>query len=638
MATDQKIENLLNLALDTTPEERKKSLTLNVGFDAQDQEWDLIVKYSGSLEKFREQGISVAELANGYAIVTIAQSMIPYLSAQPEIEYIEKPKRLFFSARQGRTASCMDALQLMDETGVPGAAGALLEQEENMATRALLGQGILIAVIDSGVDYAHLDFRNPDGSTRILAIWDQSIEGNPPEGYTLGTEYTKVQIDEALRSGQRLPTRDISGHGTEVLGIAAGNGRASISDGQKAGGLEGGDGQLTAEAPASGGQQEGARVQALEQPVIGPDRGVAPLAHILVVKLGNPKPGSFPRTTELMQALDYVYRKAQEWGLPVAVNLSFGNVYGPHNGTSLLETFIAELADRWRSVICVGTGNEGSTAGHTSGMLQQGTAREVQMGVAPFESTINVQLWKSYSDEFEIRLITPEGQVIGPLPENLGPQSYLAGNTELLIFYGKPSPYSISQEIYFDFLPTREYIDSGIWRFQLMPRRVTDGRYDIWLPQAEVLNPGTRFYEPSVENTLTIPATARNVVAVGAYDSRSLTYAPFSGRGNPPGQPLPSGATAVKPDLAAPGVNIRTTAVGGGYTIVTGTSFATPFVTGAAAMLMQWGIINGNDPFLYGEKVRAYLRRGARSLPGFTVYPNNQVGYGSLCVRESLPV
>ena len=639
MPTDQKIENLLNLALDTTPEEREKSLTLNIGFDAQDQEWDLIVKYSGSLEKFRERGIRVAELANGYAIVTIAQSMISYLSAQPEIEYIEKPKRLFFSARQGRTASCMDVLQLMDETGVSGAAGALLEQEENMATRALLGQGILIAVIDSGVDYTHPDFRNPDGSTRILAIWDQSIAGNPPEGYTLGTEYTKVQIDEALRSGQRLPTRDISGHGTEVLGIASGNGRASISGGPKAGGLEGGDGQLTAEAeaPSSGGQQEGARVQALEQPVIGPDRGVAPLAHILVVKLGNPKPGSFPRTTELMQALDYVYRKAQEWGLPVAVNLSFGNVYGPHNGTSLLETFIAELADRWRSVICVGTGNEGSTAGHASGMLQQGNAREVQMGVAPFESTINVQLWKSYSDEFEIRLITPEGQVIGPLPENLGPQRYLAGNTELLIFYGKPSPYSISQEIYFDFLPTREYIDSGIWRFQLMPRRVTDGRYDIWLPQAEVLNPGTRFYEPSVENTLTIPATARNVVAVGAYDSRSLTYAPFSGRGNPPGQPLPSGATAVKPDLAAPGVNIRATAVGGGYTIVTGTSFATPFVTGAAAMLMQWGIINVNDPFLYGEKVRAYLRRGARPLPGFAQYPNSQVGYGALCVRESLP-
>lgn len=633
MATDQKIENLLNLALDASPEEREKSLTLNVGFDVQDQEWDLIVKYSGSLQRFREQGIRIAELANGYAIVTIAQSMIPRFAAQPEIEYVEKPKRLFFSARQGRTASCMDVLQITDAAGlpsiVPGVSqtteelpGTSMEQEWDGMARPLLGQGILIAVIDSGVDYTHPDFRNLDGSTRILAIWDQSVSGNPPEGYTLGTEYTKAEIDEALRSGRRLPTRDISGHGTEVLGIAAGNGRASIP-----GRLQEADGQSVVD-----GMSDPAR------PAFGPDRGVAPLAHILVVKLGNPKPESFPRTTELMQALDYVYRKAQEWNLPVAINLSFGNVYGPHNGTSLLETYIAEIANRWRSVICVGTGNEGSTAGHASGILQQGSRREVQMGVAPFESTINVQLWKSYSDEFEILLISPEGQVIGPLPENLGPQRYLTGSTELLIFYGKPSPYSVSQEIYFDFLPRRDYIDSGIWRFQLMPRRVADGRYDIWLPQAEVLNRGTRFYEPSVENTLTIPATARNIVAVGAYDSRSLTYAPFSGRGNPPGQPLPSGATTVKPDIAAPGVNIRTTAVAGGYTTVTGTSFATPFVTGAAAMLMQWGIVNGNDPYLYGEKVRAYLRRGARPLPGFAQYPNSQVGYGALCVRDSLPM
>ncbi len=630
MATDQKIENLLNLALDSSPEEREKSLTLNVGFDVRDQKWDLIVKYSGSLQRFREQGFLIAELANGYAIVTIAQSMISYFSAQPEIEYIEKPKRLFFSARQGRTASCMDVLQITDAAGLPSIVPGVLQNaggqqeaasgQKNMEkARALFGQGILVAVIDSGADYTHPDFRNPDGTTRILAIWDQSVAGNPPEGYMLGTEYTKAEIDEALQSGQYLPTRDISGHGTEVLGIAAGNGRASISGGQQ-----------FPSAPGGG--------QMVQQTEFGPEHGVAPLAHILVVKLGNPKPESFPRTTELMQALDYVYRKAQEWGLPVSINLSFGNVYGPHNGTSLLETFIAELADRWRSVICAGTGNEGSTAGHASGMLQQGELREVQMGVAPFERTINVQLWKSYSDEFEVLLVSPEGQVIGPLPENLGPQRYLAGNTELLVFYGKPSPYSISQEIYFDFLPTRDYIDSGIWRFRLVPRRVADGRYDMWLPQAEVLNRGTRFYEPSVENTLTIPATARNIVAVGAYDSRSLTYAPFSGRGNPPGQPLPSGATVVKPDIVAPGVDIRTTAVGGGYTTVTGTSFAAPFATGAAAMLMQWGIINGNDPYLYGEKVRAYLRRGARPLPGFAQYPNSQVGYGTLCVRDSLPV
>ncbi|MDO4343349.1 MAG: S8 family peptidase [Eubacteriales bacterium] len=603
MATDQKIENLLNLALEATPKERKKSLTLDVGYDARDREWKLIIKYSGSLEPLRQQGIQITELSGGYAIVTALQSQILQIAAWPQIEYIEKPKRLFFSARQGRTASCMDALQIAE--GLP--AGS------KETERALLGQGILIAVIDSGVDYTHPDFRNPDGSSRILAIWDQSVPGNPPKGYRLGTEYTKAQIDEALSSGQRLPVRDLSGHGTEVLGIAAGNGRASLAG-------------------------------SAEQSLLGPDRGVAPLSYLLVVKLGNPVPDSFPRTTELMQAIDYVYRKAQEFALPVTVNLSFGNVYGPHNGTGLLETYLAEMAGRWRSVVCVGTGNEGNTAGHTSGRLEQtsrpqpGGVLEIELGVAPFESTVNVQLWKAYADDFDVSLVHPNGQVIGPLPQNLGPQRYLAGTTELLIFYGKPSPFSVSQEIYFDFLPQGEYIDSGVWRFRLEPRRITEGRFDMWLPQAEVLNPGTRFYNPSVENTLTVPATARNIIAVGAYDSRSLTYAPFSGRGNPPGEPLPSGSTAVKPDIAAPGVGIRTTAAGGGYTTVTGTSFAAPFATGAAAMLMQWGLVNGNDPYLYGEKVRAYLIRGAQPLPGAGLaYPNNQVGYGTLCVRESLP-
>ncbi len=615
MASNQKIENLLNLALDATEEEREKSLELDVGYDERDRTWDLILKYSGNLDEAKKQGIAVTELSGGYAIATAEQSQIHALAALPQVEYIEKPKRLYFSASQGRRASCMDALQAGAD--IPAVIPGRYPATEG--TAALLGQGILIAVIDSGVDYTHADFRNPDGTTRILAIWDQNVPGDPPAGYTLGTEYTKAQIDEALRTGMRLPTQDLSGHGTQVLGIAAGNGRSSLAQ---------------TERPVTAGV------------VLGQDRGVAPLSHILVVRLGSPRPDSFPRTTELMQALDYVYRKAQEWQLPVAVNLSFGNVYGPHNGTGLLELFLADIADQWRSVVCVGTGNEGAAAGHTSGVLQKGntgsaygrdTETEIQMGIAPFETTINVQLWKSYADEFSISLIHPDGQVIGPLPQSPGAQRYRAGNTELLIFYGEPSPYSISQEIYFEFLPVADYIDSGIWRFRLTPGKIADGFYDLWLPQAEALNTGTRFYEPVPDNTLTIPSTARNIISVGAYDSRSYTYAPFSGRGPQTALPSAPGLVPAKPDLCAPGVNIRTTAAGGGYTSASGTSFAAPFVTGAAAMLMQWGIVNGNDPYLYGEKVRAYLIRGARELPGSAQYPNNQVGYGALCVRDSLP-
>ena len=154
----------------------------------------------------------------------------------------------------------------------------------------------------------------------------------------------------------------------------------------------------------------------------------------------------------------------------------------------------------------------------------------------------------------------------------------------------------------------------------------------MWLPSEDVLNRATRFGSPTPDISLTIPSAAADVITVGAYDSRYLTYADFSGRG------FTRVTNQVKPDLAAPGVAVETVQAGGGYGPVTGTSFATPFVSGGAALLMEWGIVRGNDPYLYGEKLKAYLRKGARPLPGFTQYPNPQVGYGALCVRNSLPV
>lgn len=333
-----------------------------------------------------------------------------------------------------------------------------------------------------------------------------------------------------------------------------------------------------------------------------------------------------------MQGIDYVIRKAREYGKPVAINLSFGTVYGGHDGTSLLETFLDEAANLWKTTILVGMGNEGAAAGHTSGVLVEQEAQEVQAGVAAGETSFNIQLWKSYGDELDIILYHPSGARIGPISESLGAHRYRLGDTEILIYYGKPSPYSVAQEIYFDFLPVGEFVDSGIWRLVLSPGKVVDGHFDMWLPSEGSLNVGTRFYRPVPDTTLTLPASAGRPISVGAYDSHLMAYAPFSGRGYTRDYGL------VKPDLAAPGVDIITAAPGGGYRAMTGTSFAVPFAAGAAALLMQWGIVGGNDPYLYGEKVKAYLRRGAKPLPGFREYPNPQVGYGVLCVKDSLPL
>lgn len=451
------------------------------------------------------------------------------------------------------------------------------------------------------MDYLHPDFQDASGNTRILKLWDQSVEGNPPDGYLLGSEYDSEQINRAIAAaneGNRqdayeiVPSRDLSGHGTQVLGIAAGSGNSSR----------------------------------------GEYRGMAPESKILVVKMGNPREDSFPRTTELMQGVDYLVRQSIAYNMPMAINLSFGNNYGSHEGDSLLPSYLDSVASLGRTVICAGAGNNGGDALHTSGELQMGTSANVEMAVSQYETSLNVQLWKSYVDNFDVFITNPAGERIGPLNERIGTQRFYLGRTELLIYYGKPAPYSLSQEIYIDFLPMEQYLDSGIWTFTLIPRRIVEGRYDMWLPGGGVLNSNTQFLRPNPTTTLTVPGTAAKVITVGAYNSRLMTYADFSGRG------FTRVTNQVKPDLAAPGVNITTTRVGGGYAQATGTSFATPFVTGAAALLMEWGILRGNDSFLFGEKVKAYLRRGARQLPGYGRWPNEQLGYGVLCVRDSIPV
>ena len=646
----QKADNQLNLALDATEEERRKSLELDVGYDPIEREWDLIIKYSGNLDAVRLVAESVTEMANEYAIIVIRESRIPELVTIPEVEYIEKPKRLFFQVSNGKRVSCVNPVR--------------------QAPFSLRGKGVLVGIVDSGIDYNLWDFRNPDGTTRIRCLWDQSITGNPPAGYAAGTEYTREQINEALSAEplqeryRIVPSRDFSGHGTAVAGIAAGNGRQRGERQGASGSLrpdaaEGTAGSLQQSAAggtvgdlrpgtsegAMGSLQSGAPEDAgtgvrLDMPAVAEQyAGVAPESELLVVKMGSPRADGFPRTTELMQGVDYVIKKALELRMPVAVNISFGNTYGPHDGSSLLERFLDDISNYWKSVICVGTGNEGTSAGHTAGRMRENQEEVVQLGVQTNEPALNVQIWKSYVDQADISLVSPSGVRVGPIQEILGPQRFVLGNTEILLYYGEPSPYSVRQEIFIDFLPRQSYIDSGVWRIILTPRKIVNGEYEMWLPSQGALNVGTAFLYPESSATLTIPSTASRVITVGAYDALNDTYADFSGRGARTEYTAGyENMTAFKPDLAAPGVNVMTAAAGGGYAPVTGTSFAAPFVTGGAALLMEWGIVKGEDPYLYGEKVKAYLRRGARELPGFEVYPNAQVGYGALCVENSLPM
>ena len=222
-----------------------------------------------------------------------------------------------------------------------------------------------------------------------------------------------------------------------------------------------------------------------------------------------------------------------------------------------MERFLNDISDTWKNVICIGSGNEGTAAGHAAGRVSDEEEAVQELAVQEREPALNVQIWKSYLDDFSVSLESPGGGSAGFIRDLLGPQRFTLEQTEILLYYGEPSPYSQSQEIYIEFLPRETYVNPGIWTLTLEAREVKDGQFHLWLPSAAAIGGDTRFLEPEPYTTLTIPSTARRIVAVGAYDSRSRTYADFSGRGD-------TRDGRERPVLAAPGVDVVTTGPGGG--------------------------------------------------------------------------
>lgn len=549
---DQKIENLLNVSMEVDESEREKSPSLRTGYNEEEKTWEIIVRYQGDIEDFisRYPGIKITLLLNNYAVIITPQQYIEKIAGETYIEFVEMPKRLFFQLEAGKSASCINQVQ----------------QGMNNPYK-LFGKNVIVAVIDTGIDAASAQFRNADKTTRILNILDQ----------TTGEEWNQAQINEVLKDVpltsertrsearfpvlQNIPGRDTARHGTDVAHIACGK------------------------------------------------DGIASQADIIVVKMGLGTPEGFPRTTQLMEGIDYVIRKGIEYGKPVAINLSFGNNYGDHTGSSLLEEFINDCANSWKCSICVGTGNEGGGTTHSGGVVNGEEETQIEFVIAEYETSFNLQIWKNYWDDFEVEIIAPGEQSLGRVSRYNVVNRMNVLNTTVLTYRGLPSPFSSRQEIYIDMIPegNKQFILAGIWKLRFIPVRILEGRYDCWMPSIGSLNIGTGFLKPDGELSITIPSTASNVISVGAYDARTGAPAAFSGRGYVSSV---GGYVMSKPELVAPGVDIRLGVLAG----VTGTSFATPFVTGSAALLMEWGIVNGNDPYLYGEKVKAYLINGARQL------------------------
>lgn len=561
---ENNIDTQLQLAITTDMTEYDDSEELFTGFNPANEQWSLLIRYVGDISDLVERFLTgIYYLLAEYAIITIPQNVILEFALDPRIIYIEKPKTLHQQVSYPAYASCI--------------YGSFLNEYD------LTGEGVYLSVIDSGIDYRHEEFLY-QGNSRIEELWDQTASYSPDNGniYGIGRIYNNEEINEALRNPNVNIAGDVSGHGTEVAGIAAGS---SI--------------------------------------------GVAPQSRLLVVKLGGGSSDTFPNTLGLIMGIDYSIRKSRETGIPIVINISFGNNYGPHTGESLLENYIDDVSVLGRCSIVTGTGNDGITGRHVQGMLGNVSYQMIEFVVEDFVRSFNIQIWKNYQDRFDVLVAAPNGEYVLSLNENQQMMRATYKKTGLSSIYGRPNPYNRNQEIFISFFGRTDYVNSGLWRLLIYPKSIINGNYNVYLPVKSSTTGNVQFLNPTEYGTLTTPSTAEGLISVAAYDQNIDDYAYFSGRGY-------TANNRLKPDIAAPGVDIYTSYPGNIYTFASGTSMAAPFVSGAAALLMEWGLVRGNDPFLYGEKMKASLIRGARKISATNEYPNIYVGWGALCVANVL--
>lgn len=465
----------------------------------------------------------------------------------------------------------------------------------------LRGRGIVIGFIDTGIDYTHVVFKNEDNTSRILRIWDQTIEGNPPTGYSYGTEYTKEQLDEALRAEnpyEVVPTRDEIGHGTFLAGIAAGDDKTQ--------------GNMYI--------------------------GGAPDAGIVMVKLRPAK--AYLRQyyiideatiayqeNDFIAGVSYLLQIALELRRPLVICVGIGNNNGAHDGTTIAERYMNSLTTAQDLVMVVAGGNEANSGHHFSGRITTGAQQNIEINVADGESGFIVSLWAVRGDILAVSMRSPIGQVIAKvpvIPNETTVYSFNLEQTTLSVTYNYPNPQTGSQNILMRF----ERPTPGLWSITVYGEDIVEGNYNLWLPRNGFILEGTRFLRSDSLVTVSIPSTGEYMITLGAYDYIDQSIYVGSGRGF-------AADNQVKPEIIAPGVNIEGPQPGGGYTTYVGTSAAAAITASAIALLMQWAILEGNLKEMNTRIARGILIRGATRRIG-VVYPNPAEGYGRLDLRNAI--
>lgn len=467
------------------------------------------------------------------------------------------------------------------------------------------GQGVLIGFVDTGIDYQNPLFRKEDGTSRILGIWDQTLETGSPDpvnGFQAlyGTQYSSEEIDQALASPDPLslvPSADENGHGTFLASVAAGG--------------EDPDQDFT---------------------------GAAPKASIAMVKLKPAKQylrdfyliregADAYQENDIMMGVAYLLHLARRFSMPLVICLGLGTNQGSHVGKSPLGLYLDDINIYAGTAVITAAGNETGYGHHYRAVTRpEETLQTVELNVGEKDSGFSMEFWAQDVDIYRVGFISPTGEVVNPLPSSTEEENvirFLVEQTEITVFSSIVNTATGSQMVFIRFKDPMP----GIWNLTVSSALNVTGAFHIWLPSRGFISDTTYFLRPDPDTLVSGPGNSQYALTVSAYDHTTGGIYIHSSRGF-------SRSGQIKPELAAPGVNITGAGLRSGFVQRSGTSAAAAHAAGAAAILLHWGILERNDPFMNTSAIKTYLIRGAKRNPALT-YPNREFGYGTLDLYQA---
>ena len=552
-----------------------------------------VVAYDGDIQKEIDdiKDASIFFIDDNFAILSIKlQNYMETIRSIKSIIYIE-----------------LNGIYTLGESPVEDSKAPIFHINPSLNLR---GSGVVVAIVDTGIDYLNNEFMREDETTRILRIWDQTIDsGKTPDGFISGSEYTEEDINKAIQAqkqGQNpydiVPSKDDYGHGTKMAGIVGARG--------------------------------------MNREIVG----VAPDCEFIIIKLQEAAKEYVDfyyakgdkakyRNTDIIMALKYLYELSFTLNKPMIIYLPLGSNLGDHAGASILERYVdTKISGRNSLFVVTSTGNQGNTDTHTSGRIKSnGDSQIIELNCGKEQQGLVLQIYAQRPSKIKLGILSPSGEIF----ENTNPRKtkhiliddsptwkFIYEGTRVQVTYDSPDEFTGDEK----FVIKMDGVTEGVWRFILTGNNIVDGKYYAWILQRELLAENTRFLNPSPYTTLTIPGTAKTIINTSYYNQNNGAIVSESGRGY-------TTKDYIQPIITAGGINAITTKPGGGTITMSGASVAGAILAGCCALILQWAVVDGNDPQMYATKLQAYIIRGARKREGDT-YPNRQWGYGILDMQE----